>query len=74
MSFRKGNYKRPRGKLAPARPRLLQPRGEIQPGGRPAVRGRAVILSGFEHRPYLLRRLAELATVEGFAVREFRDY
>lgn len=35
---------------------------------------RAVVLAGFEHRPYLKKRLAELAPVEGFAVREFRDY
>lgn len=35
---------------------------------------RAVVLSGFEHRPYLKRRLAELAPASGFAVREYREY
>ena len=35
---------------------------------------RAVVLSGFEHRSYLRRRLAEQASGEGFVVREYWDY
>lgn len=35
---------------------------------------RALVLTGFEHRAYLKRRLAESAPAAGFAVREFRDY
>ena len=35
---------------------------------------RAVVLTGFEHRPHLKRRLAELAPGAGFAVREYWDY
>jgi hypothetical protein len=36
--------------------------------------GRALVLTGFEHRVLLKRRLSELAPAEGFAVREFWDY
>ena len=35
---------------------------------------RVVVLSGYEHRSYLKRRLVELVPVEGFVVREYRDY
>ena len=35
---------------------------------------RAVVLTGFEHRALLKKRLAELAPAEGFAVREYWDY
>jgi hypothetical protein len=35
---------------------------------------RAVVLTGFEHRAYLKKRLAERAAAEGFVLREYRDY
>jgi hypothetical protein len=35
---------------------------------------RAVVLSGYEHRYYLRRQLAERAAAEGFVLREYRDY
>jgi len=35
---------------------------------------RVVVLSGYEHRYYLRKQLAEQATREGFVLREYRDY
>jgi len=35
---------------------------------------RVVVLAGYEHRYYLREHLAELATSEGFVLREYRDY
>lgn len=35
---------------------------------------RAVVLSGYEHRYYLRKQLAEQATKEGFILREYWDY
>ncbi len=34
----------------------------------------ALVLTGFEHRAFMKKRLAESAPVEGFTVREYRDY